>query len=299
VAIDRSLDGGDGETAGRITWSMWLYWWLRSKPLVGLKRALRCLTADLPDPVRARVHLAAATTAYAAGQVPVSADHWEQGFVLAARLGDVGIAGAARAGTGLAALALGDLDRAEQLLREALPLTQQAEDVWMTSLVHVWLGTILLARGDPARATVEIGHGLELARGRGDRLAIYVALYNLAQAAIVQEHSTEARRHLLEGIELSEQNHDVANLAYFLEALALVEPADRVPVLLGAAQALHERTEHKSYGYYRPDESLRERVEQQTRRALGDAAYAKALRVGRNLDVEGVVRFALSASARE
>ena len=38
VAIDRSLDGGDGETAGRITWAMWLYWLLRAKPLVGLKR---------------------------------------------------------------------------------------------------------------------------------------------------------------------------------------------------------------------------------------------------------------------
>ena len=300
VAIDRSLDGGDGETAGRITWAMWLYWWLRSKPLVGLKRALRCLAADLSDPVRARVHLAAATTAYAAGQVPVSADHWEQGFILATRLGDVGIAGAARAGTGLAALALGDLDRAEHLFRDALPLTEEAEDVWMTSLIHVWLGTILLTRGDPARATVEIGDGLELARGRGDRLAIYVALYNLAQAAIVQGDSAQARRHLVEGIELSEQNHDVANLAYFLEALALVESAeqaaDRVPVLLGAAQALHERTDHKSYGYYRPDESLRERVEQQTRQALGDDAYADALRAGRELDVDGVIRFALSAS---
>ena len=229
--------------------------------------------------------------------MPVSADHWEQGFVLATRLGDIGIAGAARAGTGLAALALGDLDRAEQLLREALPLTEQAEDVWMTSLIHVWLGTILLARDDPARAMVEIGDGLELARGRGDRLAIYVALYNLAQAAIVQGDSAQARRHLVEGIKLSEQNHDVANLAYFLEALALVESAekasDRVPVLLGAAQALHERTDNKSYGYYRPDESLREQVEQQTRQALGDDGYAEALAAGRGLAVNDIVSFAL------
>jgi tetratricopeptide (TPR) repeat protein len=235
--------------------------------------------------------------------VPISADHWEQGFVLATRLGDIGIAGAARAGTGLAALALGDLDRAELLLREALALTEEAEDVWMTSLIHVWLGTILLARGDPARATVEIGDGLALARGRGDRLAIYVALYNLAQAAIFQEDPGRARRHLAEGIELSEQNHDVANLAYFLEALALVESAeqaaDRVPVLLGAAQNLHERTDHKSYGYYRPDESLRERVEQQAREALGEDAYAAALQAGRDLDVNAVVRFALQPPAGE
>lgn len=301
VAIDRSLDGGEGETAGRIIWAMWLYWWLRSKPLVGLKRATRCLTADLPPRVLARVHLAAATTSYAAGQVPASAEHWEKGFVLATELGDVGIAGAARAGTGLAALALGELDRAEDLFRQALPLTEEAKDPWMTSLLHVWLGTILLLRDDPGRAVVEIGRGLELARSRGDRLAIYVALYNLAQAAIAQGDHADARRHLTEGIALSEQNHDLANLAYFLEALAIVESAenaaDRVPVLLGAAQALHETTDHKSYGYYLPDRSLQEEMEQRSREILGEAAYADAVEAGRGLAVGDIVHFALAASS--
>jgi predicted ATPase len=41
VAIDRALDSGDPETAGRITWAMWLYWWLRSQPSVGRTRATR------------------------------------------------------------------------------------------------------------------------------------------------------------------------------------------------------------------------------------------------------------------
>jgi predicted ATPase/DNA-binding XRE family transcriptional regulator len=299
VAIDRSLDGGDGETAGRITRAMWLYWWLRSKPLVGLKRALRCLTADLPPRVLARVHVTAATMSYAAGQVLASAEHWEKGFVLATELGDIGIAGVARAGTGLAALALGELDKAEHLFREALLLTEEAGDMWMTSLIHVWLGTILLVRDDPRRAITEIGRGLELARGRGDRLAIYVALYNLAQAAIAQGDHTGARVHLTEGIALSEQNHDLANLAYFLEALAIVESsenaADRVPVLLGAARTLHESTDNKSYGYYLPDQSLRDQVEQRTRQALGDDVYANSLEAGRGLDVRGIVVYALSA----
>ena len=156
-------------------------------------------------------------------------------------------------------------------------------------------------RDDPARAEVEIERGLELARGRGDRLAIYVALYNLAQAAIAQGDHDGARTHLNEGITLSEQNHDLANLAYFLEALAIVESAenaaDRVPVLLGAAQTLHESTDNKSYGYYLPDESLQEQVEQRSRRTLGDSAYADARATGRGLDVRDIVHFALSPSS--
>jgi tetratricopeptide (TPR) repeat protein len=236
---------------------------------------------------------------YAAGQVPASAEHWEKGFVLATELGGTLIAGAARAGTGLAALALGELDEAEDLFRQALPITEQAEDMWMTSLLHVWLGTIQLARDDPALAGAEIGRGLELARRRGDRLAVYVALYNLAQAAISQQDHARARVHLNEGTVLSEENHDVANLAYFLEALAMVEAAedaaDRVPVLLGAAQTLHETTDNKSYGYYLPNESLRQQVEQRTRQILGDRAYADALEAGRDLDVSDIVHLALSA----
>jgi predicted ATPase/DNA-binding XRE family transcriptional regulator len=302
VAIDRSLDGGDGETAGRITWAMWLYWWLRSKPLVGLRRALRCLAADLPPHVRTRVHLAAATTSYAAGQVPASAEHWEEAFRLAAQHSDSTIIGAARAGTGLAALALGDLDRAADLFREALPLTEQANDMWMTSLIHVWLGTISLVKNNPVDARDEIGRGLELARARGDRLATYVALYNLAQAAIAEDDHVGARVHLTEGIVLSEQNHDLANLAYFLEALAIVESAeqaaDRVPVLLGAAQTLRESTDNKSYGYYLPDESLLEQVAQRTRQSLGEDGYADAVQTGRDLDVTDVVRFAVNSADR-
>ncbi|HZA05615.1 MAG TPA: helix-turn-helix domain-containing protein [Propionibacteriaceae bacterium] len=301
VAIDRSLDLGDGETAGRIVWAMWLYWWLRGKPRVGRKRALRCLDAELSPPVRARVHLTAATTSFAAGEVADSAEHWARGFALATELDDIGIAGAARAGTGLAAMATGDLDQAEEAFRAALPLSERAGDWWMTSLLHVWLGTILLGRDAPGAAIDEIGRGLTVARSRGDRLAIYVALYNLAQAAVALGDSHAARLHLREGIVLSEQNHDSANLAYFLEALAVVESAEqtpaRVPVLLGAAQALHESTENKSYGYYQPDESRRKQAEMQARQVLGDDAYAEALARGRGLDMPDIVRFAVDPSA--
>ena len=302
VAIDRAFDSGDPDTAGRITWAMWLYWWLRSQPSVGRSRATRCLTADLSPPVRARVHLAAATMCYAGGDLAASAEHWENAFHLGMQQKDPEIACAGRAGTGLAALGTGDIEAAETFFREALPLGEQAGDsgVWLRSLVHVWLGTILLLKNEPRSAVVEIEQGLQLARKRGDRLATYVALYNLAQAAIALDDHSLARGYLTEGIELSQQTHDLANLAYFLEALAVVESAEnaphRVAVLLGAAQTLRETIKDKIYGYYLPDESLRTRAEQQARRAMGEDAYDDALDTGRALDLTETVLFARTAA---
>jgi tetratricopeptide (TPR) repeat protein len=300
VAIDRSLDSGDGETAGRITWSMWLYWWLRSQPLVGLRRATRCLATPLSPPVLARVHLAAATTSYAAGDMTASAEHWETAFRLGSEQHDMEVAGAGRTGTGLSALGAGDLGKAEELFREALPLTQEAGDVWLTSLIHVWLGTILLAKQDPAGATEEIEQGLELARERGDRMATYVALYNLAQAAITAGDHRRARAYLTEGIALSNQTQDVANVAYFLEALAIVESKEdishRVPVLLGAAMHLRATMKNKTYGYYLPNQHLREQVEQRARQTLGEGPYNSGVNAGRLMDLDGSVRFALATS---
>ena len=50
---------------------------------------------------------------------------------------------------------------------------------------------------------------------------------------------------------------DQANLAYLLDALAVIEAAEgvlsRVPLLLGAAQAIREGIGARGYGYYRPD----------------------------------------------
>ena len=167
----------------------------------------------------------------------------------------------------------------------------------MASLVHVWLGTVLLLQGDPAGAVVEIERGLELARARGDRLSTYVALYNLAQAAIAAGDHAAPAATSRRASALSEQTQDLANLAYFLDALAVVESADgapaRVAVLLGAAQILRETVGANVYGYYLPDESLRTRAEQQARMNLGEDAYDDAVDRGRALSPADSVHFAL------
>jgi tetratricopeptide (TPR) repeat protein len=201
-------------------------------------------------------------------------------------------------GTGLAALAAGNLAAAGERFRRALPLCTEAGEAgtWMSSLAHIWLGTAILLQGDSVGAVAEVEQGLRIARARGDRLSIYVALYNLSAAAIASADHDGARRYLEEGIALSEQTSDLANLAYFLDALAVVESASgahqRVAVLVGTAQAFRE-TVGSVYAYYVPDQTLREAAEKGARKALGEDAYDDAVDLGRSHDLPAAVAFAL------
>ena len=89
VAVERSLDLGDADTAGRITWAMWLYWWLRGQFAVGRRLAEQCLTRR-PVARRAtrRVQLTAATMSYAGGDHEAAAAHWADGRSGSASSGD-------------------------------------------------------------------------------------------------------------------------------------------------------------------------------------------------------------------
>lgn len=300
VAVDRALDLGDLESAGRIAWALWLYWWLRGQVHVGRRRAEQILAAgELPPRLAGRVRLTAATMSYAGGDLEASAAHWAEAYRLGTRTDDAEVVCKAGAGIGLAALGNGDLATARTQFREALAAGDEAGEagVWLRSLAHVWLGTVLLLESDHAAAVDQIEQGLELARGRGDRLSTYIALYNLSQVAIAQDDHERARTHLEEGIRLSEQTQDMANLAYFLEGLAVVEGArsrhHRVAGLLGAAVGLRETVGANVYAYYVPDESLRAAAEEAARAALGADAYDDTADAGRALELPDVVRLGL------
>ena len=163
-----------------------------------------------------------------------------------------------------------------------------------------------LLQGHPGEAADLVECGIEAARARGDRLVTYIGLFTAAQVAGAGGDQDAARAHLEEGIRLSKQTRDLANLAYFLEALAVLEGADlgaagqarRVAVLLGAAEALRDQVGARVYGYYKPDEALRERVVQQVRSLLGAQAFEKALAEGRGLDVADGVALALTRGVR-
>lgn len=154
-----------------------------------------------------------------------------------------------------------------------------------------------MLQGDPDRAVARVETGLASARRRGDRLTAYIALYNLSQVSSARDDHVSARRHLEEGMRLSVETGDLANLTYFCDALAVVEAAvrdfARVPMLLGAAEGMREVVGNAQFGYYRPDEEAGRRAAAVAFEALGAEAYEDAKDAGRGMEPDDTVRFAL------
>ncbi|NHC15055.1 AfsR/SARP family transcriptional regulator [Motilibacter deserti] len=290
----------DPLTAARMGWALWLYWWLRGRLLLGRRSMEHVLRHDLPTAARVGALIASACMGFAQADLPHAEKRWSEAAELAAREGDSLMLANSIAGIGLVALARRDLATAEARFLHALPLATAAGPVgaWLRTLTLIWLGTVLLARGETTAALARMRSGLEEAERRGDRLAAYIALFNLSQAAIVTGDPAAARDHLLRGIRLSLQTGDLANLAYFLEELAVVEggigQAHRVAVLVGAAEALRESVGSAVYGYYLPDEALRQATADRARAELGDERYEDTVRAGRALGPHDAAAFALA-----
>jgi tetratricopeptide (TPR) repeat protein len=294
AAGERALGAGDAESAARLCSALSLYWWVGGHLVLGRRLTHAALEGELPEPVRIRALIAEATMAFAQDDHGAAARIWQRALDLARSCGDVAGQAHALPGLGVAALVTGDLGVAETAFRTTLMLAEAvgAEGEWVAALTEVWLGTVLVHRDDREGAVQHITRGLESARRRGDLLTSYIALYNLAQVA-----DDQAPERLREGIELAVQTRDAANLAHFLEALAVAETPlgapRRVAVLLGAAGALLEQAGFQVYGYYLPDTARRDAAASAARDALGPDGYDDAVDEGRALGLDGAVAYAL------
>jgi predicted ATPase/transcriptional regulator with XRE-family HTH domain len=301
AAIEAALALGDGELAGRLCWALWLDWWLRGHLRIGRRFAEAALRTELTPYTRVRALLTRCAMTFAQGDLDASRPGWTEARTLAAANDDLPGQAHGFAGEGLMALAVGDHDVAERSFRDSIALSSQGmdDDGWLWTLCHVWLGTIALLRGNPQEALALVDTALGAARERGDRLAIYIALFTAAQAAMSLGDADRARSQLEEGVRLSRETGDMANLAYVLDALAVLESstgrARRVAQLLGAAQVLRETVGANVYGYYKPDDALRDAAASSARATLGVDAFDDAVAEGRRLGPDQAAALALSA----
>ena len=308
AAIGWALEVGEAETAARFGWALYSFWFVRGHHREGRRWMEATLEHELPSALRARALLVASAMAFAQGAYSNAEERLGEALLLSRREGDILAEAYAWSQMGIVEMARPDYEAAASRLEKALALFERCgEDPSLeqygedpqggAALARVFLGTTLFARGDLGSAERRFKEGLESARRRGDSLGTYVALYNLAQLALVRGDLALAARTLEEGIRLSGQTKDRANLAHFLDALAAIASsqgeAERSALLLGVAEALLKEVGARVHNYYVPDPSLREGAVAQARAVLGEAAFQAAWTRGREMSFEQAVAYAL------
>jgi tetratricopeptide (TPR) repeat protein len=293
-------EAGEAEVAVRLGWALWVFWWLRGHQGEGRASMEALLGMDLPPNLRARAVQVANSMAYTQGDFEACARYSREALELSRQVEDELCEAYALCGVGLDAMGRGDFGEATSRFEEAIALFGRTGEEGAVPVVRVWAGIVLLLEDRRQEAVVAFEEGLEQARQRGDRLGTYNALYNLAQLAIGRGDHGLARRMLEEGVALSEQMRDQANLAYFLEGLAVVIGTDgearRSATLSGAAERLLGEAGAPVYNYYVPDPCLRERALTTARTLLGEVAFEEVRERGRGMNFEQAVEYALEGN---
>jgi tetratricopeptide (TPR) repeat protein len=298
AAMGWALFAGDDDTAARLGWALWVFWWLRGYQREGRRWMEALLEHNLPASLRTIALAVAGTMDYTQGYYESCERYMQESLELARGIGDKVRAAHAVYSLGTLALNGQDLETARSWLEEALSLYLEAGDNdQMISNVRNRLGTLLLIQGDHDRAAAMLEEGLALARKLGDRLGINDALYVLAQVAQARGDHDLAARRFEEGVALSAEMGDRANLGYFLEGLAVVAgvrgEAKRSVCLFGAAEGLLEAVEAPVYDYFEPNRSLYERTKAAMRTQLGESAFEKTWDRGQAMTFEHAVAYAL------
>ena len=298
AAMGWTLSAGDDGTTARLSWALWVFWWLRGYQREGRRWMEELLEHNLSASLRTIALAVAGTMDYTQGHYESCERHMQESLDLAREVGDKVRAAHAVYCLGTVALNGQDLETARSWLEEALSLYLEAGDNYqMVSNVHVRLGTILLIQGDHDRAAAAIEEGLALARKLGDGIGINDALYVLAQVAQARGDHDLAARRFEEGVSLSEEMGDRANLGYYLEGLAVVAgvrgEAERSVCLFGAAEGMLEAVDAPVYDYFEPNRSLYERTKARVRSRLGESAFEEAWKQGQVMTFEQAVKYAL------
>jgi non-specific serine/threonine protein kinase len=140
---------------------------------------------------------------------------------------------------------------------------------------------------------------LALSREVGERQTLCAALYTLATLAQAEGDHEHARDLFEEGLELSAELGNEADVAHCLEGLASIARAEgrivRAARLWGAEEALLERFEAAVYTYV-PDRSLHRSRVVAARALLDEEAFEAAWAEGRAMSLEQAIEYALDRS---
>lgn len=286
------------ESAARLAWALWLFWFHRGHQDEGRAWIEAVLTMGdaLSTELKAKALYADGAMSWGLRDNSDTIRLLEESRALFRQAGDRHGEALALAATGVVILQQGDVQRGTTILEEGVGLLRQAGDRWETSFMLAHLGMIYLNRDEPARAKRYLEESLALSREVGHKFAGSVSLYNLAGEAQGRGDHERAAGLYAEGLALAVELSDRANAAYCLEGLARVTSVrgdhERAVKLFGAAEALLEAAGAPLYAHAQ-DRVYYERVVGAVRSGLGEEAFREAWSEGRAMELERAVEYAL------
>jgi predicted ATPase/DNA-binding XRE family transcriptional regulator len=299
ATMSQALAESDTETATRLGWALWTFWWLRDHQLESHRWIEALLKQDIPPTVRPRAIQIAAMTVYLQGDHEESAKLLREALELSRRAGDTLCTGYVWFWLGLEAVDRENFKEATSCLEEALPLFRESGEEAMLASVYDRLGMVALRQGDHDRASSMLEKALALARRSSDRLGTYSALYFLAQIALARGDYATATGMLKEGVALAAQVGPRGGLAYLLEGLAAAAQAqgesEHSARLFGAAEWLIQSIETPVYKRHRPKRSLRplDHIKAAARSQLGEATFEEVRAEGWAMTFEQAVAYGI------
>jgi predicted ATPase/DNA-binding XRE family transcriptional regulator len=144
----------------------------------------------------------------------------EQGLDLAQRMHHPEVAGTAIGYLAMAAQRRGDWDRAVALYERSIAILVELEEPWWINMMVTQLGDLRRQMGDYDRAATLLERSLALSRELGDRQSIGTSLCHLGQLLHEREEEARATRALLDALGLLQSLGDLVGVARCLERLA-------------------------------------------------------------------------------
>ena len=285
-ALRFALDSREGDLALRLVAAAGRFWYVRGHLVEGsgwLEDALELASSE-PSETRATACMRAGYLADALEDVPLAERHYLEALEVRRSLGDrTGECGPLN-NLGNLALLVGDYARARRAHVEVVELARELDYLigLASSLHNLSLG--YLAENEPARALPLLEESLVLSERLGSAYFLANVHTNLGAALVAVGDLDEGERHLTEGARIQLELDATKSLSPTLEELAALAlargDADAAAARLGAAEAIRAAI---GAGHNRADADRAARTEARARAELGDDAFERLRRDGREL----------------
>ena len=306
AALDWLERAGEPESFLRLAGALWFFWFVRGHYGEGRRWLERALTRGemAPPAVRARAMSGLGFLLIFSGDAAGAEAPLAQSLTLARAADDPWETARALLCLGIGATYQGDYDRGEAFGGEAFSLYRRLAETDVRARAWVGralnnLGVAAYARGELALASARLEEALTWERQVGFTWYAGLTLVNLGNVARDRGEPGSALAYYGEAFALGTAHRDKRIIARALEGAAglaaMRGQAERAGRLYGAAAALREEA---GILVDAPSRPTWERGMAAARAALGEAAFAAALKVGRTLSPDQV-RAELTALATD